>query len=129
MSIYRRLLILRGLLCSNLKRNLLLVLDRMVKLIEEYSEIPTNKKVVLDFFADWCGPCRTIAPKFAELEGEFKTIEFLKVNVDDSAEIAERFAIKAMPTFVFIKNGKVIGSVEGADLKKIIVALETLEDS
>ena len=99
----------------------------MVRLISELSEIPTNKKVVLDFFADWCGPCRTIAPKFVELESEFKTIEFLKVNIDDSAEIAERFAIKAMPTFVFIKNGKVLGSVEGADLKKIIATLEALE--
>ncbi len=101
----------------------------MVKLIEELSEIPINKKVVLDFFADWCGPCRTIAPKFAHLETEFKSIEFLKVNVDDSAEIAERFAIKAMPTFIFIKNGKVLGSVEGADLKKIIAMLEALEDA
>ena len=101
----------------------------MVKLIDELSEIPTNKKVVLDFFADWCGPCRTIAPKFAELEAEFKSIEFLKVNVDESAEIAERFAIKAMPTFIFMKNGKVLGSVEGADLKKIIVMLEALEEA
>ena len=102
---------------------------KMVHLIEDYSEIPSNKKVVLDFFADWCGPCKTIAPKFAELESVFHSVTFLKANVDDSEMLAEQFKITAMPTFVFLKNGKVVGRVEGADLNKIISLLEALEES
>jgi len=99
----------------------------MVKLIEDASEIPSNKAVILDFYADWCGPCKIIAPKFAELEANFPSVTFLKADVDEAAELAERFNIRAMPTFICLLNGNVVGRVEGADLKKIIHMLEALE--
>lgn len=100
----------------------------MVKLISSLDEIPTNKNVVIDFFADWCGPCKMIAPKFSELEAQFPSIEFLKVNVDDAEDVAERFGVRAMPTFIFMKKSKVIGKVEGANLNKVIAGLEALEE-
>jgi thioredoxin 1 len=105
------------------------IVRNMVKLIEELSEIPTDRNVVIDFFADWCGPCKMIAPKFNELESQFSSVTFLKANVDDAQELAERFSVRAMPTFIFMKKGKVVKLVEGADLKNIIAMLEALEDN
>lgn len=102
---------------------------KMVKLIEDASEIPSNKAVILDFYADWCGPCKMIAPKFAELEANFPSVTFLKINVDESEALAEQFNVRAMPTFVCLQKGKVVGRLEGANLTKIITMLEALEDS
>lgn len=96
----------------------------MVKLIEDQSEIPTQGLVVIDFFATWCGPCKHIAPKFVELSAMFPSVSFLKVDVDESSELAEKFDIRAMPTFVFLKNGSVVKKIEGADLKGIGSTLE-----
>lgn len=105
------------------------IVRNMVKLIETLGEIPTDRNVVIDFFADWCGPCKMIAPKFNELEAQFPSVTFLKANVDDAEALAEQFGVRAMPTFIFMKKGKVLGKVEGADLKKIIATLEALDDN
>lgn len=89
----------------------------MVKLISEISEVPQQGAVVIDFFATWCGPCKKIAPTYEKLSESFTSIVFLKVDVDESAELVDMFAISAMPTFVFLKNGQVVMKVEGADMK------------
>jgi thioredoxin 1 len=98
----------------------------MVKVIESVDEIPQEGGVVIDFFATWCGPCKVIAPKFEELSKLFPAIAFLKVDVDESAELAEKFDIRAMPTFVFLRDGMQIHKIEGADLKAIGKALEVM---
>ena len=99
----------------------------MVKIITELSEIPKNKKVVVDAFADWCGPCRKIAPMYEELSKKYTEIYFFKFDVDQSEELSTHFEIKAMPTFVFLNNGKKIGKVEGANLEKITALLDKLD--
>lgn len=88
----------------------------MVKLITEVSEIPGKGGVVIDFFATWCGPCKRIAPLFEKLSQEYKQIVFLKVDVDESGELVNTFDISAMPTFIFLKDGKIVKKVEGADM-------------
>ena len=98
----------------------------MVKVIESVDEIPQEGGVVIDFFATWCGPCKVIAPKFQEFSKLFPAIAFLKVDVDESAELAEKFDIRAMPTFVFLRDGMQIHKIEGADLKAIGKALEVM---
>ncbi len=98
----------------------------MVKIVETLQEIPTTGVVVVDFFATWCGPCKHIAPKFEELSKVYPSFTFLKVDVDESAELAETFNIRAMPTFVFLQNGSVVKTIEGADLRSIGETLEKL---
>lgn len=97
----------------------------MVKIINDDSKIP-SKKVVLDFYADWCGPCKRIAPKFKELSEKYTNITFLKVNVDESEELTRKYEVQAMPTFVFLNDREMVGKFEGASLDKLVENLENL---
>lgn len=78
-----------------------------------------NSLVVIDFFATWCGPCKMIAPKIEELEKEMEGVLFFKVNVDQCEDLANEYEISSMPTFVFIKNGKVVETFAGANYDKV----------
>ena len=98
----------------------------MVKLASEPSDIPQTGSVVIDFFATWCGPCKRIAPTYEKLAEAFPNITFLKVDVDESGELVNMFNISAMPTFVFLKNGKEILRVEGADMKGLEAGFDLL---
>lgn len=62
----------------------------------------TGKSVVLDFYADWCGPCKTASPAVEKLSEEMPDVNFYKVNVDETPELAAHFAVKAIPTFVVV---------------------------
>ncbi|XP_068988145.1 thioredoxin-2 [Bombus flavifrons] len=75
--------------------------------------------VVVDFFATWCGPCKMIAPKLEELSKEMENVIFLKVDVDECEDIASEYEISSMPTFVFIKNSKVLETFSGANYDKL----------
>ncbi|KAE8817686.1 Thioredoxin H-type [Hordeum vulgare] len=81
----------------------------------QIEEANTAKKlVVIDFTASWCGPCRIMAPVFADLAKKFPNAVFLKVDVDELKPIAEQFSVEAMPTFLFMKEGDVKDRVVGA---------------
>jgi thioredoxin 1 len=76
--------------------------------------------VVIDFFATWCGPCKRIAPAFEDLADKYyPAITFLKVDVDQCPELVNVFDISAMPTFVFLKDGKILKKIEGADMRAL----------
>ena len=70
--------------------------------------------VVIDFTASWCGPCRFIAPFLAELARKLPQVIFLKVDVDELKTVAQDWAVEAMPTFMFLKEGKIVDKVVGA---------------
>lgn len=101
-----------------------------MKEIRSLSEIPMTEAVVLDFFATWCGPCKTIAPMFEKLAAEFPSVTFLKVDVDQAGmELREKWSIRSVPTFVFLrKGGKLVKKVEGGDMNSILATLEVLAD-
>ncbi len=70
----------------------------------------TSRPVVVDFFATWCGPCKRLSPVLDELAGPLTNqISFLKVDVDQSPVLAQRFAIQGVPTLLFLRNGKEVG--------------------
>ena len=82
---------------------------------------------IVDIFADWCGPCKRIAPVFEDLADKFyPKVQFFKVDVDESGELVNLFDISAMPTFVFLKEGKVVKKVEGADMAGLEAGFELL---
>ncbi len=86
--------------------------------------INTDKLVVLDFWASWCGPCRTIAPVVEELAKEYNGKVIVgKVNVDDEEQMAADFNISSIPTIVFIKNKKVVETIVGTKGKDELKSL------
>ena len=99
----------------------------MVNIVKEISEVPKDKLVVIDFFATWCGPCKQIAPIFEDLSKKFTNIIFLKNDAgDDDESLALHYDVQKLPTFVFIKNDKLINSYVGINEKEIITNLENL---
>ena len=84
----------------------------------------TTKLVVIDFFAEWCGPCKHLAPKIEDMAKEHTDVDFYKIDVDENEEVASSEGISAMPTIKFFKNGKEIDSVVGANETKILEAVK-----
>merc|ERR1712037_853357 len=78
-----------------------------------------SKLVVVDFHATWCGPCKMIAPIIVEMAGKMDNVVFLKVDVDEAEDVAGEYNISAMPTFVFLKDGKKIDDLMGANADKL----------
>jgi thioredoxin 1 len=86
----------------------------------------SDKPVVLDLWAEWCGPCRMIAPYIEEMATEFAGQAVIgKVDVDSNPSITQQFSVMNIPTVLFLKNGKVVEKVVGAVPKKKLV--ETLQ--
>lgn len=84
----------------------------------------TEKVVVIDFWATWCGPCKMMAPVVEEVAKDYTDVKVCKVNVDEEPELSNAFKIVSIPTIVVIKNGEIIASVVGyrpkEDIEKII---------
>lgn len=72
--------------------------------------------VVVDFHATWCGPCKQVAPLYEEMSSKYKNVVFLKVDVDQNKEISSKYNVRSMPTFLFIKNSKVLTTTVGGDM-------------
>eukprot|EP00092_Neocalanus_flemingeri_P019837 GFUD01021488.1.p1 GENE.GFUD01021488.1~~GFUD01021488.1.p1 ORF type:complete len:229 (-),score=87.61 GFUD01021488.1:208-894(-) len=86
-----------------------------------------DKLVVVDFHATWCGPCKMIAPHLEEMSHTMKDVVFLKVDVDECEDIAAKYKVSAMPTFIFIKSKKKVADMTGANIEKLkkLVATNT----
>ena len=90
---------------------------------ENYEQIVLNSKkpVLLDFWAEWCGPCKIISPVIDELYKEFKdTAIVAKVNVDEAGALSSKYGIRNIPTLLFIKDGEVVDKHVGSATKKVL---------
>lgn len=91
--------------------------------------LSSSRVVVTDFYADWCGPCKAIAPYYEQLSSQLSrpnTITFTKVNTDTQKQIAQSYNITAMPTFMIFKNGRETQRIRGADTQALGKAVQSL---
>ncbi|KUL91110.1 hypothetical protein ZTR_00776 [Talaromyces verruculosus] len=99
-----------------------------VKQLANKSEFDTalksDKLVVVDAFAEWCGPCKAIAPKVHAWSEEYTDVDFVKFDVDESPDVAQELGIRAMPTFLFFKNGEKITEVVGVNPPALEAAIK-----
>jgi thioredoxin 1 len=85
--------------------------------------INSGKPVVIDFWAEWCGPCRMVGPLVEELAKEYEgRVEIGKMNVDDNVETPETYGIRNIPTILFFKDGKLVDKQIGATQKTVIAS-------
>ena len=89
-----------------------------------FDEFFAKSKIIVDFYADWCGPCKIIGPIMEELSDEVKDVKFGKVNVDKESDLAQRFNVMSVPTLIFFKNKKQIerttGVISKDEFKEVI---------
>lgn len=82
--------------------------------------------LVIDAYADWCGPCKQMAPLFEVLATKYATVFFFKVNTDDAQELASHLGITSLPTFLIVKGGVIIDAVIGANRDRLQAAVAAL---
>lgn len=89
----------------------------------ETEVLKSDKPVIVDFWAAWCGPCRMVSPILDEIADEEKDIKVAKVNVDEQPELAAKYRVMSIPTMIIFKNGEAVQTSVGAKPKAAILAL------
>ena len=88
----------------------------------EFEETIKEGVTLVDFFATWCGPCKMLGPVLEELSAEIPDVKFVKVDVDDEPELAEKYGIMSIPNVFLFKNGEIAGSFLGLQSKENVKA-------
>ena len=73
-----------------------------------------NKLLLVDFWAEWCGPCKTMHPIFSRMARKYDHVRFARLNVDNSQDIARKFGVQSIPTFIMFKDGEIMQQMVGA---------------
>lgn len=87
----------------------------------EQEVLKSDKKVLVDFWASWCGPCRMLSPIIDEIAKETDKVKVGKVNVDEESDLATQFAVMSIPTLILFENGKAIKQIVGVQSKTAIL--------
>lgn len=77
-------------------------------------EINNNDLLLVDFWAEWCGPCKSMHPIFTRMAKKYKQVRFARVNVDNAQDIAMKYGVQSIPTFIMFKNGEIANQMVGA---------------
>ena len=77
-------------------------------------EISNNDLLLVDFWAEWCGPCKSMNPIFTRMAKKYKQVRFARVNVDNAQDIAMKYGVQSIPTFIMFKNGEIANQMVGA---------------
>lgn len=97
---------------------------KQIKKEEEFNEIITKGKVVVDFYANWCGPCKMLSPIIEELSNEKENVEFIKVDIDEIETLPRKYNIMSIPTILVFEKGELIkshiGYIDKDKLEKFI---------
>ncbi|MEX0848840.1 MAG: thioredoxin [Candidatus Dependentiae bacterium] len=110
----KRLLLMSALIISTVNAKVIhFSATRNESALQAFNKQISTGNVVVDFYADWCGPCKSLAPKFVSLSNECSKVTFIKVNVDSYKEISQQFKVRSLPSILFFKDGKRIDTVTG----------------
>jgi len=98
----------------------------------QFSDLLSSSAVVIaDFYADWCGPCKQIAPIYEQLSAQLSRpnkITFCKINTDEQQDLSRTYGVRAMPTFMIFRNARKVEGIEGADPKRLSNAVRKLAE-
>ena len=78
------------------------------------NEVSKNNLLLVDFWAEWCGPCKSMHPVFTRMAKKYKQIRFARINVDNSQDIALRYSVQSIPAFIMFRNGEIVNRMVGA---------------
>lgn len=94
-----------------------------MKIVDQngFNEALNNKYVLVDFYADWCGPCKMVGPVLEELDAENDQLTVVKVNVDNEFDLASKYGVQSIPNMIFFKEGKVVTQIIGFANKDAIL--------
>ena len=87
----------------------------------EQEVLNSDKRVLVDFYADWCGPCKILSPRVAEIANENKDLKVVKINVDQNEDLARKYNISSMPTLLVLEKGKELNRAVGALSKSTVL--------
>ena len=100
------------------QQNLNNILDKtpVIELTSENfnQEIVNNDLLLVDFWAEWCGPCKSMHPIFTRMAKKYKSVRFARVNVDNAQDIATKYGVQSIPTFIMFKKGEIVNTMIGA---------------
>jgi len=99
-----------------------------VTYITTLDQVPKTGRVVIDVFAEWCGPCKKLGPEFSNLsnDSKYENITFLKVNSDEAEDLCKHYDVSALPTVIIIKDNEITSLIKGFNLTVLISELDEL---